>query len=284
MVQTLERLASKTLFSADQRRLHVNRPLHEHDTPLHDHDFVEIAVVESGQGLHRCISGDRPARRGDVWVILPGQWHAWTHCRDLRLHNICLTSDLLHRELAWVMDDPELGPLFASDAILQLSLNEPHCQAVLRASERLMATAAHGKRLGTVLAILSDLAPYAPPSERLRRQDPLVRAVLADLERRPQHDWSLSELAARHGREKSWLGRQFRRIVGMPPMAWLARRRCERAAVLLLTTDLPVAEVGCLVGWPDPNYFARRFRAEFNQKPQQLPPATPPSQPQTPRQ
>ncbi len=46
-------------------------------------------------------------------------------------------------------------------------------------------------------------------------------------------------------------------------MTWLARRRAEKAAVLLLTTNLPVAEIGRSVGWRDPNYFARRFRAAF---------------------
>jgi AraC family L-rhamnose operon transcriptional activator RhaR len=46
-------------------------------------------------------------------------------------------------------------------------------------------------------------------------------------------------------------------------MAWLARQRAEKAAVLLLTTDKAIAAIGREVGWHDPNYFARRFRAAF---------------------
>ena len=46
-------------------------------------------------------------------------------------------------------------------------------------------------------------------------------------------------------------------------MAYLARHRVEKAAELLLDTDEPVTQIGRSVGWPDQNYFARRFKAHF---------------------
>lgn len=30
-----------------------------------------------------------------------------------------------------------------------------------------------------------------------------------------------------------------------------------------MRTELSIAEIGQRVGWPDPNYFARRFRSHF---------------------
>jgi AraC family L-rhamnose operon transcriptional activator RhaR len=50
-------------------------------------------------------------------------------------------------------------------------------------------------------------------------------------------------------------------------MAYLAGRRAELSAGLLRRTDLPVGEVGALVGWPDPNHFSRRFREKFGLSP-----------------
>jgi AraC family L-rhamnose operon transcriptional activator RhaR len=46
-------------------------------------------------------------------------------------------------------------------------------------------------------------------------------------------------------------------------MAYLARLRAEHAATLLLHSDQPVTCIGQAVGWPDQNYFARRFKAHY---------------------
>ena len=46
-------------------------------------------------------------------------------------------------------------------------------------------------------------------------------------------------------------------------MAYLAQIRAEHAAVALLHSDEPITSIGRAVGWPDQNYFARRFKAHY---------------------
>lgn len=46
-------------------------------------------------------------------------------------------------------------------------------------------------------------------------------------------------------------------------MACLAQLRAEHAAALLLHSDQPITSISQAVGWPDQNYFARRFRAHY---------------------
>ena len=89
------------------------------------------------------------------------------------------------------------------------------------------------------------------------------------LEENPAEDWSLIELAARLHLNHSHLARLFSVAIGLPPMAYLARYRAERAAPLLLNADLSVGEIGQKVGWADPNYFARRFRSFLGLSPSQ---------------
>lgn len=46
----------------------------------------------------------------------------------------------------------------------------------------------------------------------------------------------------------------------MPPIAWLTRYRIEQAERLLTSTDKAIAEIAAAVGFPDANYFSRKFR------------------------
>jgi len=98
------------------------------------------------------------------------------------------------------------------------------------------------------------------------------------------YDWSLHELGALAECSTAHLTRLFKRHYGVSAITWLAQRRGEIAAVLLLTTRRPIAAIGATVGWADGNYFARRFRSLFGTSPSAyrmqlpLPPRGKPSQ------
>jgi AraC family L-rhamnose operon transcriptional activator RhaR len=80
---------------------------------------------------------------------------------------------------------------------------------------------------------------------------------------REPHPWTLTELATALHLAPGYLVRLFKSVTGLPPMAYLTRHRAELAAERLLHGDEPVNAIGESVGWGDPNYFARRFRAHL---------------------
>jgi AraC family transcriptional regulator len=57
------------------------------------------------------------------------------------------------------------------------------------------------------------------------------------------------------------LARMFRISFGMPPYAWIAARRADRARHLLHTTALSLQQVGDACGYADLSHFSHRFRA-----------------------
>jgi AraC family L-rhamnose operon transcriptional activator RhaR len=75
--------------------------------------------------------------------------------------------------------------------------------------------------------------------------------------------WTLGQLAEELHLTPGYLVRLFKAATGLPPMAYLARVRAEHAAVMLLHSDEPITGIGRAVGWPDQNYFARRFKAHY---------------------
>lgn len=90
---------------------------------------------------------------------------------------------------------------------------------------------------------------------------------------------TVAELAEVAGCSPSQLERRMRKTFGLPAGKYLLRVRVDRAAELLATTELPLAEVAVATGFYDQADFSNRFArltnetpAQFRAKQQQRPP------------
>ncbi|HEY9292156.1 MAG TPA: helix-turn-helix domain-containing protein [Microlunatus sp.] len=96
------------------------------------------------------------------------------------------------------------------------------------------------------------------------RQPVLDRRLLTVLEHvgdhldRPHTVESLAKVGGLSGTRLTHLARAQ---LGISLMAHVERQRMDLARQLLAMTDLPITEVGGRVGYRDPLYFSRRFRA-----------------------
>jgi len=71
---------------------------------------------------------------------------------------------------------------------------------------------------------------------------------------------TLGELAKVAALSEFHLARMFRESFGLPPAAWIAQQRLERARTLLRTTALPLAQIAGLCGYANASHFSHRFR------------------------
>ena len=78
---------------------------------------------------------------------------------------------------------------------------------------------------------------------------------------------SMSLLAARCGLKPRSFRRRFHDATGSSPGRYLQLLRMGRAAELLRDTNLAIAEVAALVGYPDSGYFAALFRRHMATSP-----------------
>jgi len=92
------------------------------------------------------------------------------------------------------------------------------------------------------------------------RPDPVALAA-ALLQQGLSERVSVTELAARVGVSASHLSALFKREHGCGPLEYHLRLRLASARELLDTTDSPVSTVARQVGFSDPFYFARQFKA-----------------------
>lgn len=96
---------------------------------------------------------------------------------------------------------------------------------------------------------------------------PAVQHAMRLLEASIDEPWTLDRLASLVNLAPGYLVRLFGRTAGISPMAYLNRLRAERAAGLLIETELPIAAIGAMVGWHDPSHATRRFRTTFGLSP-----------------
>jgi AraC family L-rhamnose operon transcriptional activator RhaR len=249
----------------------------------HEHDFYELAVIATGRALHESEQGTIPVEAGTAVFIPPGVSHEYRGCQDLIVYNCLFRADLDEAELMWALRDGHLSVLFNPDNLsrdralrppVAVQLDDRGLRTVLAALERIRLREPDARtRTGQLAHLLLALDVVASarratdPTDRRTSAPPVVAAALELMSRDIVHPWTLSELSQRMYVGRSHLSRTFARYVGLPPMHYLARLRAERAAAMLTSTDLPVASIGAAVGWADPPYFSRRFRAVFGSSP-----------------
>lgn len=147
-----------------------------------------------------------------------------------------------------LIDDPatarrllHLCRVLADGGASRLSVDEAAADALLPLAHR------HGRAGGP--------AATTPPDPGIARIRDLLHAHC-------DRDFRLDDLAAEAGRSRFQVSRAFAAAYGLPPHAWLTRRRLEAARALLLGGE-PAASVAAAVGFVDQSHLIRRFKASY---------------------
>jgi len=97
--------------------------------------------------------------------------------------------------------------------------------------------------------------------------DERLAIALRALHHRPQHPWTVPELADRAAMSRSAFFARFNRIVGLPPMEYLLAWRMSLARRLLRTRDLPMEQIAEHVGYSSASAFSVAFARHMGEPP-----------------
>ena len=256
----------------------------------HDHEFVEIVYVARGTALHEMYArgGDRVVRRdgllpGDCFVVAPGERHAYLGNDGLLVVNVLLTRGFLAAERGRLGDIPGARDLLVVEPLLRRTPEKLHLaidqrepvvaslDAMIGECARAAPGFASAARAHFAL-LMVQLGRAWLASSRGRPPEPravsaAVDAAIACMEDRLREQISLGDIADAAGLSRTHLARLFRRACGVTPWTYLTRLRVARAQVLLRSRRRSIRDVGAAVGFPDPAYFARVFRAAVGDTP-----------------
>jgi AraC-like DNA-binding protein len=98
-------------------------------------------------------------------------------------------------------------------------------------------------------------------------REPYVGRALALLHRDTTRRWTLDDLGREVGLSRSALADRFIRMIGMPPMHYLAHWRMHVATQKLRNTNASLAQVAESVGYESEAAFSRAFKKAFGAAP-----------------
>ncbi|MEU9346424.1 AraC family transcriptional regulator [Streptomyces sp. NPDC048278] len=222
----------------------------------HAHAEFSIGVTVGGAEVIAYRGGRIHTGPGAIVVLAPGEIHTGGPAtptegyayRALYADPALLadgTLDAVPHFRDPVVDDPEL-----TAAIRQAHTDLAACPDPLEAETRLPWLLTALSRRHSTARPVRDEVPGAHGISLL------VRDRLADELTAPP---ALADLAADLGLSRYQLLRAFRTTMGVPPYAWLAQYRVDRARGLL-EAGLRPAEAATLVGFADQAHLTRWFR------------------------
>lgn len=229
------------------RKLQLNRHRATEISP-HRHDWAQLILYLSGEGVQRVGSRRRNARTGDLFVIPPDVVHGFAIHRGSRPVCVVLDYELegasrvraSHRRLATA------------------TLNDLHALLARVPAKGRLTLADYSAILAVVARLLEP-----SPSVAASTAGEGVFMKVRDLLREPA---SLASVARAAGYHPDHLTRKLKREAGFGLRALRDRMRLEAAQAAIRTAP-SIAEAAARSGFEDPNYFARWFRQQTGEPP-----------------
>lgn len=252
----------------------------------HDHAYLEIVYVMSGDGFHYV--GDRIERttKGCLYVLPVGTSHILRPSdasarRKLVVYNLCVRPAFVKTMKGWLAPYATSGDahaLFDGLHASYLSLKDRDMR-LGRLFERLHREYT-ARRLGYEASLFAGLMELT--AELARLQEDAVHgydakpadsgriemtAILAYIDLHAAEPLTVDGLAAHAGMSNRHFIRKFQAFAGVAFSAYVQLRRVESACRLLLESEHKVSSIAMMTGYRDLAYFRQVFRSRMGMSP-----------------
>ena len=279
-------LRRRHYFQDGRAKVMVHRAPHQIAMHQHRHEFLELAVILSGEGVHVTGEIQHHVQAGDVLVISRLRPHGYERTEGLNLLNILIREDPLPRLARDLRHLPGFHALFTLEAFRwsqksytsRLRLSTTELAQLDEWASRMEEETIRPHQGGHVLAeayltlIMGLLVRcYGKVSPRSPRPEAGMGRVLSWIEAHLAEPLSVAALAQQAGMSPRSFHRHFLAAVGESPLAYIVRQRVARAKELLAAhPEARMEEIAAQCGFEDGNYFSRVFRAQTKMTPREF--------------
>ncbi len=280
-----------TDFFSDGESIYVNKAFEEAEPHPHSHDFLEIAYVASGRGIHRIGNNEYAVSKGDLFIInynvlhefrsLPGDTESMLvvyNCifnpdfLDFSLVNCKDFSDITHHFLFRSLFPEEVGD--KSDIRLQ----GRDSKGIEELYEK-MFIEYHLKEHGYiemlrayVIELLITIFRTFRKSSMLeegiysqRRQ--VIEKVILYMKNNYAQELKLEDLSLMAFLSRNYFCKLFRDVTNMTVTEYAQKIRIEEACRLLEDSDRKIVDIASSIGYQDIKFFNQVFKRRTGMTP-----------------
>jgi AraC-like DNA-binding protein len=228
----------------------------------HKHDFYQLVFVSRGGGWHEIDFHRHKVARHSLFLIKPGQIHAWQLAANTTGYVIEFTTEALAQDFLyeWLKQSPDFflaKPKFwaelarpCREMLAEFRGRPPYFEAFLQYELKIL-----------LVYFLRELgrAPGKTTGE--------IENFRELVEKYFSREHGVEFYAAKLGLSPKVLTMRVSRALKTSAREVIHARISLEAKRLLAQSEDPVAEIGYALGFDDPNYFARFFRNQAKMTP-----------------
>jgi AraC family transcriptional regulator, arabinose operon regulatory protein len=222
-------------------------------------DYNKFYLICDGEGWLKIGDSEYSPKPGE-WFLMPHgvkQSYSYTSGPRYTKYWCHFTARIGERNLFDLLQMPYHIDTQHDDEALRLFRELLECDSSDSVSGPLLVRSAMLKLIAYYMeraVTPQDLLKPSAVSEPLQR-------VIAYIQRHYRRNLTIEELAERAHLHPNYFIRVFKRQFGTSPIQYVNKKRLEEAKLLLVTTNLLLAEIGDRVGISDVSYLSRIFKA-----------------------
>ncbi len=225
---------------------------------MHCHTFTEFMYIERGEGEIVTQSSSFRVHASDFIVLPPGFHHTEKSSpRDSMEYFVLGVANIALKDYA---AGEQYNPVFPLGRYeVKVGEGMRRMFNVLSKTQKGYDVEAASVFLG-MMAVLSRLPSSPILLNETDSGSQRMMEVKDYIDTHYMEALTLDDLALRFHLSKFHLARRFTESCGIPPKAYLEKRRMREAEYLLSSTELSVTEIASTLGFSSSSYFTQRFR------------------------
>ena len=282
--ERLDYYASGEKFFRNGEAIYLNYTKEQPMPHLHAHDFIEIAYVDSGEGIHQIGDAQFNVSRGDLFVInydVPHEFRSYPEPdkMPLRIYNCVFKAEFIDYSLINCKDFSDLThhflfrSLFPDEAqergdICLVGRESPEIGELYRKMYREYTEKARGYveilrayviELLVMIFRIYESMPRFQDEVHLQRTA-IIRKTMTYLKENYREGVTLEELSAMSFLSRNYFCKLFKEATHSTVSEYIQEIRIAKACELLKNTDETVLSIAYQVGYHDIKFFNEVFK------------------------